>query len=144
MLCPICDHTGVRMLLSRLQTNGTRQRRFSCEQCSHRWSTWSKNCPPRSRTPALTDEQLREVLTELHINDEVMAQRMGRTRQSISQIRNGTTLAKRCPDLPRRTKFVDGLTCTTCRHWRGQCGFDLPDPVEEGIGFARDCSLYET
>lgn len=144
MHCPICDHDGVRMLLSRLLANGSRYRRFSCNQCNHRWSTWTNERPQQGRTPMLTDEQLREVLTQLHISDEVMAGRMGRTRESIRQIRTGITLAKRCPDLPRRTKFVDGLTCATCRHWRGQCGFDLPDPVEEGIGFAQDCALYET
>lgn len=94
--------------------------------------------------PKLTDEQVREILTQLGTSDELMGQRMGRTREAIRQVRNGISYVSRCPDLPRRTKQVDGLTCATCRHWQGRCGFDLPDPVEEGIGFARDCALYET
>lgn len=34
-------------------------------------------------------------------------------------------------------------SCLNCRHWRGEiCGFGFPDPIEEGVGFASDCSQY--
>lgn len=33
-------------------------------------------------------------------------------------------------------------SCTNCTHWDGKCGMGFPDPLEEGPGFAADCSLY--
>lgn len=100
------------------------------------------NCRQWRKPPKLSDDQLRLILTRLEISDEVMAQQMGRTREAIRQVRNGVTYVDRCPELPRRVPQAEPLTCLTCKHWRGCCGFDLPDPVEEGISFARDCSLY--
>jgi hypothetical protein len=34
-------------------------------------------------------------------------------------------------------------SCDHCRFWEEEeCGMGFPDPIEEGPGFARDCSLF--
>lgn len=157
MPCPICGVRSTDVLQSKLLANGSRRRRYGCRSCNHRWTIWIgdrpqqgqprgvKRGPMQARPPKLTDEQVRLILTRLDTTDEVMAQRMGRTREAIRQVRVGITYANACPDLPRRGQALEGLTCTTCRHWLNNgCGFQVPDCLTEGIGFARDCSLYET
>jgi hypothetical protein len=38
----------------------------------------------------------------------------------------------------------DELSCYRCKLWNGEeCRMGFPDPIEEGPGFARDCSLFE-
>lgn len=39
---------------------------------------------------------------------------------------------------------ADRPSCHACAHWRDhRCGFDFPDPLEEGPGFGAECDLYE-
>ena len=50
-------------------------------------------------------------------------------------------------EMAKAVQRKDGPSCERCREWRGlesanPCGMGFPDPVIEGVGFARDCSLY--
>jgi hypothetical protein len=93
----------------------------------------------RTKAPPLTDEQLRDVLTSFHISHKEMGRRYGRSHQRIVQLRLGQVQAHRLPELPRWTA---GRTCEQCIHWVGRCDLGFPDPLEEGVGFARECASF--
>lgn len=93
----------------------------------------------RTKAAPLPDDAVREILTAHHISHSEMARRLGRSHQTIAQIRLGQVYAHRLPELPRWTA---GRTCEQCIHWVGRCDLGFPDPVEEGIGFARECAGF--
>jgi transposase-like protein len=56
--------------------------------------------------------------------------------------------AKQIIEMASPVKRRNGPSCTSCNNWRGEenpspCAMGFPDPVIEGPGFARDCSLYQ-
>ena len=93
----------------------------------------------RTKAAPLPDEAVREILTAHHISHSEMARRLGRSHQTIAQIRLGKVYGHRLPELPRWTA---GRTCEQCIHWASRCDLGLPDPVEEGIGFAQECASF--
>jgi hypothetical protein len=146
--CPEC-HAPSEVLATRRHSSGTIRRRHQCRTCRHRWTSYEGDPPGhrggwpagRSAKPwrQLSPEQVRHIL-ESPLSDRQLALEVGRSRWAIAQLRSGRTYANLWPELPRRQA---GLTCLQCSHWRnGRCGMGFPDPVEEGLGFANDCSMY--
>lgn len=93
----------------------------------------------RTKSPPLPDEAVREILTAYHVSHKEMARRLGRSHQTIAQIRLGQVYGHRLPELPR---WVSGRTCEQCIHWAGACDLGFPDPLEESLAFARECSSF--
>jgi hypothetical protein len=92
------------------------------------------------RPSSLTDAAIRDILTSYHISHKEMGRRYSRAHQTISQVRFGQVHANRLPELPR---WVSGRTCEQCQHWVSRCDLGFPDPIEEGIAFAQQCSCFK-
>lgn len=89
------------------------------------------------------DETIRDILLSDESNVRAGV-RYGCTRELIRQIRTGRLYGDVLPDIPRRRSQSRTMVCTKCKHWEiDLCGFGFPDPLEEGPGFAADCSMYE-
>jgi hypothetical protein len=98
---------------------------------------------PSPRRPPLTPDEVRLILTS-SLGSPALAQQLGCSKQAVCAVRRGRSHASVWPELPRRSAASGGPTCLECQHWaRGACGLGLPDPIEEGPGFAEDCSLFE-
>ena len=93
----------------------------------------------RTKAAPLPDEAVREILCSYHISHKEMARRLGRSHQTIAQIRLGQVYGHRLPELPR---WVSGRTCEQCIHWADACGLGFPDPLEESVAFAQECSSF--
>ena len=67
----------------------------------------------------------------------------GCSPETIRQIRAGQIYRDVLPDGYRPPPGPGDPSCERCQEWRGDhCSMGFPDPIEEGIGFARDCSLF--
>lgn len=87
---------------------------------------------------ALSDEAIVAIL-ESSLNNAETGRKYGISRQTVQQIRHGSTYADVRPDIPR----LNGKTCSKCQHWvNNRCTFEFPDPIEEGIYAARYCNLF--
>lgn len=151
----VCEHNNRFIRESRPRADGLVRRRWECSDCGERWTVIGPDRkPPRKRrnrskpSPKKLDlEHVRRALTDLHISDVKLAAELNVSRQAIQQIRIGKTWTTVFPELKRRVpaRLVQpGPVCTQCRHWEnGECGIGFPDPLEEGVGFAVDCDLYE-
>jgi len=164
MTCPTCGSARTDVCESRLCINGTRRRRLACLDCEHRWSTWDGPKPPRGghglrkRTPPtrkrgpLSEEQVRQILTQDELNNVEISQLVGCSRETVRQIRAGLIYRVVHPELLRPGAnrdmpplIIDGLNCYDCVNWAGsRCNFGFPDPLIEGLTFAADCDLYES
>ena len=94
--------------------------------------------PKRHRFNAI---EVREILRSGLSNAEEGRRRECRP-ELIRQIRAGLVYRDLMPygHLPTDDK---GPRCERCSYWKGQCGMGFPDPIEEGVFFARDCSMYQ-
>lgn len=79
--------------------------------------------------------------------DRVTAQRLGVSRQAVSNVRSGKAYARIAPQLPRRNApeipvyVKDGETCNDCNYWSGRgCAFGFPEPLKD-LRFAQECSM---
>lgn len=92
--------------------------------------------------PRFSDTLIREILVSREPHTR-LAQRLGGHPSTYSLIRSGRIYAKSCPDVPR---WQPGRTCSACCHWidgdDARCDLGLPDPKEEGLGFARECLTF--
>jgi hypothetical protein len=104
------------------------------------------------RRGPLNADQVREALVNRELNNVEMAQKLECSAESVRQIRAGLVYRTLHPELLRyKAKadvpppVVDGPSCLDCSSWHGtRCGFDFPDPLLEGPGFAADCDLYQS
>jgi hypothetical protein len=121
-----------------------------------------------TRTAVLTDRSfiseaiVIQVLSEPEFNDREMAKRVGIARATVQRIRTGDVYASVRPDLPRRPKKQRSfftISCWNCIHHTSfqkprkngstttqaavACGLGLPDPLEVGAYFARQCAAYK-
>ena len=151
--CPSCRSHRTHTQETHRLADGGRRRRHECHDCAYRWTTWEGPQPrrgrmpgearPAPRRPPLTPDDVRLILTS-PLSSAVLAQQLGCSKQAVCAVRRGLSHADAWPDLPRRPKAGDRPSCYRCQHWaRGACGLGLPDPIEEGPGFAQDCSLFE-
>jgi hypothetical protein len=91
----------------------------------------------------LNAEQVAAVIasTESH---RALGQIYGVSGECIRQIRQGIIYRDLLPEGYRPPPRRGDPSCERCKLWEGEsCGMGFPDPIEEGPGFARDCSLYE-
>jgi hypothetical protein len=89
--------------------------------------------------PTIPESTIREILTS-DDSLSVLAKQVGCHRSLISLIRRGRIYKKVAPELPR---WSADHTCPRCLHWQnGRCGLDFPDPLTEGIAFARECNSF--
>lgn len=87
---------------------------------------------------ALSEDDVREILTSNRSHTE-QAKRLGVHRNSVRKVRNGEMCRGMATDLPRW-----GIKCSACAHWYHEaCGLGFPDPIQEGLDFARECSCYQ-
>jgi len=155
--CPTCHSSCTEVLESRTCNNGTRRRRHLCLDCGNRWTTWDGPRPKQGAAagcchakrpdlpPRLTEGQVRLILERRDLSGKALARQLGRSAEAIRQVRRGTAYREVLPDLPRwRRGQPKGPSCYACSHWSAGCLMGFPDPMVEGPGFARDCSLYAT
>lgn len=138
--CPSCGSDRSRVIESNRRSDGSRVRWYECTRCGHRWST-GKRDGRKTRSPLTADEARLCLESPLPIRQ--LAKQLGCSPQAVSQIQRGKIHVNLWPELPRRASRA-GVSCHQCQHWaRGSCDMGLPDPIAEGPGFARDCSLFE-
>jgi hypothetical protein len=156
MQCPECNSTNHRVIESRLCTNGTRRRRLICIDCSHRMTVWDGERAPttsRSNDSSRKRSRARGLLTVDHVlfalqhtelSNREVADQLECSTETVRQIRCGLLYRHVAPDV-RRPKGAPGQpSCSVCTHWNGEaCDFRFPDPLEEGLSFAAECSMYQ-
>lgn len=155
--CPDCQGPA-RVVESRACWNGSRRRRLHCkdQSCGHRWTEWLGDRPNRGdskapvnrgnrgRVEPLTEDQIRLILTSQNRSLRSLADEVGRTAEAVRHIRIGEAYPDVLPEIPRWPSRTRGaITCYSCHYWRGHCGMELPDPLQEGVGCAEDCSLFQ-
>jgi hypothetical protein len=131
---------------TRRTPEGNVRRRWQCSSCRYRWSEWNGQAPPSASADrqAISAEAVAEILTSQETHQE-LATRHGCSASTIGQIRRGELHRNICPDMPRWSKADRGTrrSCLNCHHWDGGlCDLGFPDPAEEGMGFAKDCTCY--
>lgn len=93
----------------------------------------------------MDEAAIRDILTSSE-SHTVIANRYGRSASTISQIRRGKMHANVAQELPRwDLSGRRGIRriCSNCQYWTdGRCDLGFPDPKEEGMWFARDCSMF--
>jgi len=135
--CPACGGPA-RVLESRRHYSGQVRRRFCCCSCAHRWTSYGGELPPPPRTRGQSEDAVRDMLTSSE-SAVVLAHRWGCSRSAVERTRTGDLNARVLPDLPRWNRAT---SCTQCRHWDGRCDLGFPDPLEEGLTFARECVSF--
>lgn len=94
----------------------------------------------------LTPDQVLRCLTDTHCSNTELARLIGCSREAVRQVRYGLSHQSIHPELPRkqqRRRVNDACNCQRCQHWRnGCCDLGFPDPIEEGVAFAEECSVY--
>jgi hypothetical protein len=94
------------------------------------------------RQPLCTEDKVRFLLTRTDLPNAAAGRAVGLSREMARLVRLGAHCGHLCPELPRRAS-APALTCVQCEFWSGGlCGMGLPDPAEEGPGFAADCALF--
>jgi hypothetical protein len=139
----------VRNLYRAKSTNGVR-RIYLCHACDHRWNVW-EGMPPgpdyrRKSYPErrpLTEEQVRVILLDRTTPHLEMGRRLDppKSYSTIKRVRYGSLCAHLAPEIPR-WNVANVRTCRDCINWRGGCVLGIPEPVEEGVGFAVECALF--
>lgn len=102
MQCTNCEKFDARIVESRLRLNGTRYRRYACNNCSHRWTANQLNAakprPGLSNTGYKT-QQVNRKLTNMEVAEIIMSPLTNRelariypiSHQSIQKIQAGKT-----------------------------------------------------
>lgn len=150
-ICPECgsEETKVRNTYRARTTDGVR-RVHLCKSCGHRWSIWSGQQPDQYSHPGcikhgntLTEEQIREILTDRNVSHIAMARRLGKSRSAVQRVRAGTMYRQIAPELPRWTRS-SRMSCTNCCHHNGsRCMMSIPEYETDGPSFAMECAVFE-
>jgi hypothetical protein len=153
--CPICD-CAAKVIESRVSSNGTRRRRLACENadCLYRWTNWDGPRPTNRSYPCsrpgkalahrfMTEERVLFILRRRDLSNTAAAKALGGgcSPEAVRLVRIGRICRGLMPDEPRWAA-PGGITCHDCKLWKGECSIGLPDPEEEGIGFAGECSSF--
>lgn len=163
-MCPRCSSDATEVIESRKVSNGSRRRRHKCHICDFRWTTYDGPPPGHrgglskgqrvARPPELTPDEVRMILLSVE-STRTLGRQLGRSAEAIRQVRAGLIHQQVHPTLertqrtqqltrsPTKSLLSEGPSCHLCQHWADRCTFGYPDPIEEGPGFASDCSMYE-
>ena len=102
MHCTNCEKFDARIIESRLRLNGTRYRRYACNNCAHRWTVNQlHSAEPRPRLPntGYKAQQTNRKLTNMEVAEIIMSPLTNRelacvypiSHQSIQKIQTGKT-----------------------------------------------------
>ena len=144
MTCPNCnDELNVFVDKTTKTADGV-IRRMSCFACGYQWKALNGETRVNSpRTPRLTDDAVRDILNSRTASHGFMARKYRKSREVIRHIRYGMSYVESCPDVERWDPIQSRALCTQCQNWReGRCAFEFPDPIEEGVQFARECLQF--
>ena len=144
MRCTSCRGIDLRIIRSIVTLAGHRRRRWQCNGCQHRWTTFEEDAelPRERRKPrprligvrTLTNADAASIMLSTATARQLAAQH-GLSRQAISDIKRGRNY--------RDVHAALGLNrkgCNACRYWSDGCTFSFP---EAGGSFSQHCSLYE-
>ena len=76
MHCTNCEKFDARIIESRLRLNGTRYRRYACNNCTYRWTVNQLNAAkPRPRLPntGYKAQQVNRKLTNMEVVEIIMS-----------------------------------------------------------------------
>ena len=102
MNCIKCEKFDARILESRLRLNGTRYRRYACNNCLHRWTVNKTNAAeprPILSNAGYKPQQVNRRLTNMEVAEIIMSPLTNRelaavypvSHQSIQKIQTGKT-----------------------------------------------------
>lgn len=137
--CPKCN--GIMWSAGIRKTANGGYRRMICRSCCYhekRQLDDTGKLPPGNRK--FDAQQVREILEAEGTLYEI-GQRFGCHRETVRQIRAGKLYKDLLPHnyLPQDPA---GPRCDKCIHWSEACNLGFPDPVIEGLYFARDCAAW--
>lgn len=144
MNCPKCDSIFTRVMKTAARQNGTRWRRYECNDCATRWSTNEdssvslRHLSSRHRRALTKNQALRVLTTSIPVRQ--LAEEYGVRHKQISFIRAGKTY-KDVYEIVHGQGSAAGPICQNCVNWSKCCQFNFP---EAGGTFAEECSLYES
>jgi transposase-like protein len=143
--CVSCTGIDLRVIRSQLTLAGHRRRRWHCNQCRHRWTTFEEHAAParERRKPrprvkgsrSLTNAEAAAIMLSTATSRE-LAVDYGMSHQAITAIRAGLYY--------RDVYAALGLNrneCSACRYWSKGCSFGFP---EAGGDFSKHCTLFES
>jgi hypothetical protein len=148
-MIPCTECGGLMAVTHTRQTKRGEYKRFACRNCKRRMSTFGDVehvAARRSRvmqtSRRFTADQV-AAIRESSDSKRQLADRYGCSPELIRQIRAGLIYCDLLPAGYRPPPRRGERSCERCREWMGDaCSIGFPDPLEEGPGFARDCSLY--
>lgn len=156
MTCPECSGPAL-IAETRHLMSGDVRRRWKCKACKHRWTIYNGPTPTTGPPPTrLSDAAILDMLTSTESN-VLMGKRYGCGHTTVRRVRVGDLHSKVLPHVPRwkngkpqasaaDTAVITGPSCLLCIQYNGNpgnpCGLGHPDPIEEGIEFATECSTY--
>lgn len=130
--CPSCGMTGRAVVESRRMPDRVR-RRCACSGCGERFTTWELR---HDQITHSVNKLAAERATRLLDRFQALEQSMAALRQLLeSELQVVEVLGIPDPE--------GGATCEQCVHWDGRCDLGHPDPLEEGVEFARWCASYQ-
>jgi hypothetical protein len=144
-------------MYSSMRING-RQQQLNCKDCDHKFKRLvnDKGMAGVRRNPKadrrFSDETILAIRKQGASGNANWAQ-IGRnfncSREMVRQICYGLIYRDSLPKDFRRPPGPADPKCDHCVEWMGTeaeypCRLGVPDPIIEGVGFARDCEFYET
>lgn len=132
--CPQCGNTGRAVVESRRMPDRVR-RRCACASCGVRFTTWElRSDQVSSSVQQLAAERAARLLERVRGLERSIC---GLHQLLEAEVEAGVDC---CVDLPA----LSSRTCRQCAHWSSdRCDLGHPDPLEEGIGFARWCVSFQ-
>ena len=146
--CPNCGSGRVKVIETRQQLwRGTVYRRLECLGCGKRRTVYDTEPPNHDKPkgkykPPLGPDQIRRILTSRGTMAAI-AQEVGTSRQVVASVLRGDSRRNICPEIPRPLDRARPENQGECVHWRGHCGLELPDAIEEGREFCRFCGAHQ-
>jgi hypothetical protein len=146
------------MITASTATTGTgTYKRWKCKSCGYGLSINAPDLDALSPEEIISrSQEPRRRLSDAAViairntrgSKQAIANEYGVSREMVRQIQAGLLYRDLLPDGFQRPPGPNDPSCERCREWRGlesgePCGMGFPDPVVEGVGFARDCSLYQ-
>lgn len=128
---------------------GERYRRFSCPACGRRETRLGQNADrPLPEHRVLKNRRFNaEIVTAIRRSRDsrrALAERYGCSQEMIRSIQAGIAYRDLLPEGFRSPPKPGDPSCEQCRFWDAEaCGMGFPDPAEEGLGFARECVVFE-
>jgi hypothetical protein len=151
--CPECGAEKAFSTITSRMIKGQRYRQKQCRVCGYRTSEHggepvapgrAVNRGSRAKDRKFNAEQIAEILAlKGTMTQRAIGQMFGCSGETIRQIFAGMLYQDLAPGSYRPPPKPGEPSCEHCRFWEVEhCGIGFPDPLEEGPGFARDCSLF--